>query len=123
MLRLYRSIAGAVSLMVTLVPAVTVGALCPCTQYVLPDDARYWCVIFWLAPIVREVARSQSLPTPKTHELCRVVTSAAAGAPGFAFPLPVAPTAPEPFVPDASTPLKLMTVIDAAMLCDVVALT
>ena len=48
-------------------------------------------------PSVREVALSQSVPTPSTRELFRVVTSVAVGAPGFAFALCVAPIAPEPF--------------------------
>jgi hypothetical protein len=63
------------------------------------------------------------LATPNTQELLRVVTTAAVGAPGFAFPLPVAPIAPDPFVPDVSTPLKLTTVIEAATLWEIVAFT
>src|SRR5206468_3294424 len=57
----------------------------------------------------------QSLPTPMTKELALVVVNDAVSAP---VPLPdaVAPMAPEPFVPVASTPLKVTTVIDAAAL-------
>ena len=51
------------------------------------------------------------------------MTNVAVGAPGFALALPVAPIAPDPFVPDVSTPLKLITVIDAATLCEIVAVT
>jgi len=50
-----------------------------------------------------------------------VVVNDAVGAPVSAVPEPVAPIAPDPFVPDVSTPLKVMTVIDAALLCDSVA--
>jgi hypothetical protein len=52
-----------------------------------------------------------------------VAVKLAVGAPGFAFPLPVAPMAPDPFVPDASTPAKLMTVMEADTLCESVAVT
>jgi hypothetical protein len=53
-----------------------------------------------------------------------VVTRLAVGAPGLAFPLPIAPIACEPFVPPVvGTPLKLITVIEAATLRDRVALT
>jgi len=41
-----------------------------------------------------------------------VVTRVAVGAPGLALPLPTAPMAPEPFVPEVLTPLKLMTVME-----------
>src|SRR5437870_3986111 len=102
--------------MVMLVPLGAVGALCLCTQYVSPTDARYWWTIVCAVgavPTVRVVAVSQSLPTPNTHELARVVSSVAVGAPGRAFALPVAPIAPDPFVPDAFTPVKVTTVIEA----------
>ena len=66
---------------------------------------------------------SQSFPTPITQELFRVVVREALGAPGFAFPVPVAPIAPEPPVPDVSTPVKVMTVMEAETLCDNVAVT
>ena len=69
------------------------------------------------------MALSKSLPTPSTQELSRVVVSVAVGAPEEAFPAPVAPTAPEPLVPEVSTPVKLITVIEAATLWDRVALT
>jgi hypothetical protein len=72
---------------------------------------------------VRAMALSQSLPTPNTQELLRVVTSVAAGAPGLAFPLAVAPIAPEPLVPEVSIPVKLTTVMEAAALCDKFAVT
>jgi hypothetical protein len=58
-----------------------------------------------------------------TKEPPRVVTSLAVGAPGFLFPVPIAPMAPEPFVPEVSTPVKLITVIEETTLCDRVAVT
>jgi hypothetical protein len=66
---------------------------------------------------------SKSFPTPTTKELFRVVTSVAVGAPDGAFPLAVAPIAPEPLVPDGSTPLKLITVIEDDTLCERAAVT
>ena len=63
------------------------------------------------------------MPTPNTSELFRVVTSDALGAPEAALRLPTAPIAPEPFVPEVSTPVKLTTVIDAATERDNVAVT
>jgi hypothetical protein len=69
------------------------------------------------------MALSQSLPTPKTKEPPRVVTSLAVGAPGLAFPEAIAPMAPEPFVPEVSTPVKLITVIEETTFCDSVAVT
>jgi len=41
-----------------------------------------------------------------------VVVKLAVGAPPLLFPAPVAPIAPEPFVPEVSTPVKVITVID-----------
>src|SRR5262245_48132751 len=58
-----------------------------------------------------------------TQELFRAVTRLAAGAPEDALPLAVAPIAPEPFVPEGSTPAKLMTVMGEAALCARVAMT
>jgi hypothetical protein len=69
------------------------------------------------------MALSQSLPTPKTSEPFRVVTKVAEGDPGFAFPVPLLPIAPEPLVPEASTPEKLITVREDTTLCDKVAVT
>jgi hypothetical protein len=66
---------------------------------------------------------SQSVPTPNTHELFRVVTSDAVGAPEAALPPPVAPIAPDPFVPVVSVPLKATTVIDDTTFCDKFAVT
>jgi hypothetical protein len=63
------------------------------------------------------------LPTPITREFFLVVSKFAVGAPRFELPVPVAPIAPEPFVPDTSTPIKLMTVIDETTLCERVAVT
>jgi hypothetical protein len=63
------------------------------------------------------------LPTPTTKELFLVVTREAVGAPPLEFPVPVAPRAPDPFVPEVSTPVKLMTVIKDTMLVDRVAVT
>ena len=45
------------------------------------------------------------------------------GAPLAPLPVPVAPTAPAPFTPDVSTPVKVTTVIDAVWLLDKVAVT
>ncbi len=42
---------------------------------------------------------------------------------GFKFPLPIAPIAPEPFVPVGFTPMKLMTVIDESTALDRLAVT
>jgi len=52
-----------------------------------------------------------------------VVVSVAEGGPEFAFPLPVAPMAPDPFVPEVSIPVKLITVMEAATFCESVAVT
>ena len=54
-LRLKRSPVGAVSLIVTTVPAEDVGEFCRCTQNVSPDGERNWCTIVWLVPTVRAV--------------------------------------------------------------------
>ena len=51
------------------------------------------------------------------------MTSAAPAAPLRAFALPVAPLAPDPFVPVVSTPLKAMTVMEPATFFDTVAVT
>ena len=104
---------GAVSLMVTVVPASAVALVCLCTQKVSPEGARYWCTMVWPDPMVRETAPSQSFPAPKTHEFALVVTNDAFGAPERELPLPVAPIAPEPFWPDGSAPLNDITVIEA----------
>src|SRR4029077_7906877 len=77
----------------------------------------------WFAPGVRAIALSKSLPTPKTHELFRIVTTVAVGAPEAALAGFVAPIAPEPLVPVVSTPVKLITVMEATTLCDRVAVT
>ena len=69
------------------------------------------------------MALSQSAPTPNTQELFLVVTRLAVGAADSAFPLAVLPIAPEPFVPDGSTPAKLITVIDEATFWEIVAVT
>jgi hypothetical protein len=58
------------------------------------------------------MALSKSLPTPKTHELLRVVTRLAVGAPEGALFDTAAPIAPDPFVPEGSTPAKAITVIE-----------
>src|SRR5712671_6089903 len=68
---------------------------------------------------------SKSLPTPKTQELFRVVTSVAVGAPTALLAVAVAPIAPEPFVPEVSTFEKLTTVTmdDAGCESDAVRVT
>src|ERR687884_1682767 len=77
----------------------------------------------WFAPSVRAVALSQSPPTPNTQELSRLVVRVAVGAPGFALPVPVLPIAPAPPMPEGSAPVNVTTVIDAATLCEIVAVT
>jgi hypothetical protein len=69
------------------------------------------------------MALSQSSPTPITQELAFVVNREAVGAPGFAFPDPIAPMAPEPLVPVVFAPVKLMTVMEAPSLTESVAVT
>jgi hypothetical protein len=69
------------------------------------------------------MALSKSLPTPNTHELLCVVASVAVGAPDVLLALRVAPIAPDPLVPDVSTPVKLTTVSEDATGCDNVAVT
>src|SRR5436853_5248597 len=85
--------------------------------------ARYWLTIVWFGPSVRATAWSKSLPTPNTSELFRVVTSDDDGAPPAELAVAVAPIAPDPLVPVASTFLKLTTVIEPAVDCDSVAVT
>src|SRR5947207_645973 len=58
-----------------------------------------------------------------TQEPFRVVVRLAAGAPRVALEVPVAPIAPEPFVPVVSTPAKLITVKEHATLWEIVAVT
>jgi hypothetical protein len=65
-----------------------------------------------LAPTVRVIALSQSVPTPNTQELFRVVASVAVGVPELLLVAALAPIAPDPLVPEGSTPVKLTTVID-----------
>src|SRR6266478_8651245 len=67
--------------------------------------------MLWPVPTVLATDASQSLPTPNTNELLRVVVRVAAGA-STPFPLPVAPIAPEPLLPDKSTPVKLTRVME-----------
>ena len=56
-------------------------------------------------------------------ELARVVTRVADGAPPAELVPFVAPIAPEPLVPELSTPSKPITVMEAITLADRVALT
>ena len=74
-------------------------------------------------PGVRVIALSQSLPTPITKELFLVVTREAVGASLLELAVPFAPMAPDPNVPVVSTPVKLITVIEEAVLRDKVAVT
>ena len=69
------------------------------------------------------MALSKSLPTPNTQEPFCVVIRVAAGAPEPALALFVAPIAPDPFVPAAFTPEKLITVMDETTLCERAAVT
>ena len=73
---------------------------------------------------MRLLERCESVPTPRTQELLRVVVSEAVGAPELALVPPVAPMAPEPPEPEVSTPLKVTTVMVAAVeVCDRLART
>ena len=110
-------------MIVTLVPAAGVAALLRCTQKVAPTHGMYSCTIVCPDPTVRDAEPSQSLPTPNTHELALVVVSVAVGAPVAALADRVAPIAPEPFVPDVSTPVKVTTTIDETVGCAIVAVT
>src|SRR5262245_30472313 len=58
-----------------------------------------------------------------TQALARVVVSVAVGAPEAAFADETAPIAPDPIVPEVSTPAMLTTVSDAADACASVAVT
>src|SRR5262249_13040476 len=58
--RSQRSAVGAVSLTVTVVPAVGVGAVWRWVQKVSPLGLRNWSTIVWVGPIVRAFAESQS---------------------------------------------------------------
>ena len=87
-----RSVVGAESLRVTLVPASGVGAVWRCTHIVSPTEARNSSTFVWLAPTVRAVALSQSLPTPQTHAPARVVVSETEGAPVAALAAAVDPS-------------------------------
>lgn len=73
--------------------------------------------------MVREMALSQSSPTAYTHELFRVVTNVAAGAPELLLVATVAPIAAEPLVPLASAPPNPTTVMDDGTDCERVAVT
>src|ERR1700730_5629196 len=92
--RSHWSVVGAVSLMVTAVPLVGVGAFCDWVQKV-PPVRTSWSWRVWLAPTVRALPAVQSKPTPNTHELARVVTKAAVGAVPQPLPPPTAPTPDE----------------------------
>ena len=75
--RFQPSFAGAVSSMLTAVPALAVGAARDCTQKVSPAPVSiHWCTSACPAPGARATARSQSLPTPHTHEPAAVVVEA-----------------------------------------------
>src|SRR5260370_23191726 len=56
-------------------------------------------------------------------ELFRVVVRGGGGGAEVALAPAVAPIAPDPFVPEVSTPAKLMTSIDEATFCERVAVT
>src|SRR5438093_9900150 len=109
--------------MVTLVPAAGVAVVLRCIQNVAPTHGMNSWTFVWSEPTVRGVAPSQSFPTPRTHEFARVVVSVAVGAPVLALADRVAPIAPEPLIPDVSTPLKVTTVIDDVVGCASVAVT
>ena len=58
-----------------------------------------------------------------TQDPFRVVVRLAVGAPPLEFAVPVAPMAPAPFVPEVSTPAKLITVKEHTTLWEIVAVT
>src|SRR4051794_13674456 len=87
----HNAFVGAVSLMVTMVPATVVELFWRCTQYVSPTGARYWSMTLWLGPAVRAAAAFQSLPTPQTHDPIAVVVSEVVGALAVPEPFEVAP--------------------------------
>jgi len=58
-----------------------------------------------------------------THDPFRVVVRLAVGAPRLELEPAVAPIAPDPFVPVASTPAKLITVNEHATFWEIVAVT
>jgi len=61
----HRSLGGAVSLIVAVVPALATGVVIDCTQNVWAAVvSSHSCVIVWFGPSVRVVARAESLPTP-----------------------------------------------------------
>jgi hypothetical protein len=62
-------------------------------------------------------------PHADNQEPLRVVVKLAVGAPLLLLPVSVAPIAPEPFVPEVSAPVKVITVIDDVTLCESVAVT
>jgi hypothetical protein len=101
-----RSLAGAVSFRVTLVPAKGTAALWRCTQNVSPTEARNSSTLVCPEPTVRVTARSQSLPTPQTKEPARPVESETEGAPVAALAAAVAPST------TWSAPVKVTTVIE-----------
>jgi hypothetical protein len=90
---------------------------------VSPELDNSWCTSDCPVVGVRAIALSQSVPTPNTHEPFRVVTSDALGAPVDPLVFAIAPTAPEPPVPDTSTPVNDMTVIDDTTDLESVAVT
>jgi hypothetical protein len=64
------------------------------------------------------VADAGSSPTPTIIELARVVVREAVGALPDPFPCPTAPIAPAPLLPEGSTPVKLITVMEDVTPCD-----
>ena len=103
--RFHWSAVGAVSEMGTTDPAAPEGVVRRCTQYVSPVPAStHWCSSDWPAPSVREIARSQSLPTPNTQEPAAVVVTPAVGGPDAALAPVDAPT--------PAAPVKAMTSSD-----------
>ena len=91
--------------MLTAVPAAAVDAIWDCIQNVSPAAvSTHWWTSVWPLPGVRGSARSQSLPTPHTHELAAVVVSVTFGAPEVALPVTEAPT---PEAPENATTCRL----------------
>ncbi len=103
-LKLYGWFVGAVSFRVTLVPLLAIMPVTRCAHSVSAVPSRNWSIIVWFVPRVRAIAPDGSPPTPKTNEFPRVLVSVTEGAPDEAFAVPVAPMAPDPFVPLMSGP-------------------
>src|SRR5262245_44132515 len=88
-----RSVVGAVTPIVTMVPALSIFAAVTCVQNVSPTlVSTHWCTVVWPERSVRPMALSQSDPTPKMSADGLVVVRATDGAPVDALCFAEAPT-------------------------------